>query len=160
MKGYISRASAIKRLGCTKEEFSQLLKDGLISYERKESGGYLISEGSLKAYQQRQAEDQLLILQKRVGMLEYELTMMRNALKGHGIDLPTSTIQESSRFPRLGQFGFSRRIMTIFRANGISTVEQLASYKESELKQIKGIGRKTVDELAWFLETKGMSLSK
>lgn len=157
MEGYISRQTAIKRLGCTKEDMNRFLRDGLIDYKRKDGGGYLISEESLKAFSKEHLNE-VAIKNDRIQQLEEENRYLRGLLTENGIvipEMPSSKTQSSQS--ALGLFALSRRTMAIFRANGIKTVEDLASYSISELKSLKGIGRKTIEELSWFLSLRNLS---
>lgn len=163
-KKYLSRATAQKRLGCTKNEFRELLENGTISFERKESGGFLIDAESVNDFIEKRASNNNTALCNRVRQLEARVELLEDLLERNGITIPDSLLQPKpgdatfvSKYPLLHEIPFSGRAHHVFREGGITTVEQLVGMKSGDLMKIHGCGKKTINEVRNYLASQGLS---
>ena len=163
-KKYISRSTAQKRMGCTKKELHELMENGTIAFERKESGGFLIDVESVKNYIAQRASNNNTALYNRIRQLEARVELMEDLLERNGIQIPDSLQQPApgepafqSEYPHLYELPFSGRALSVFRKGGITTVEQLAGMRSNDLMKIHGCGKKTLNEVWNFLASKGLT---
>lgn len=163
-KSYISRGTAQKRLSCTKNELRELMENGSIAFERKETGGFLIDVESVNNYIAKRASNNNTALYNRIRQLETRVELMEDLLARNGIQIPVSLKQPipgdpsfQSEYPSLYEFPFSSRALSVFRKGGITTVEQLAGMRSADLMKIHGCGKKTLNEIWNFLASKGLS---
>lgn len=163
-KKYISRATAQKRMGCTKKELRELMENGIIAFARKESGGFMIEVDSVNKYIAQKASNDNTALYNRIQQLEARVELMEDLLKRNGIQIPESLQQAEpvepafqSEYPPLNKLPFSGRARSVFRTGGITTVEQLAGMRSEDLIKIHGCGKKTLNEVWNFLASKGLT---
>ena len=163
-KKHISRTTAQKRMGCTKKELRELMENGTIAFERKESGGFLIDVESVNNYIAQRASNNNTALYNRIRQLEARVELMEDLLERNGIQIPDSLQQPApgepafqSEYPHLYELPFSGRALSVFRKGGITTVEQLAGMRSNDLMKIHGCGKKTLNEVWNFLASKGLT---
>ncbi|WP_404452923.1 RNA polymerase alpha subunit C-terminal domain-containing protein [Virgibacillus necropolis] len=90
---------------------------------------------------------------------------VRTCNKGHkyykSSDCPTCPICEQERKPNDGFLSLlgapARRAL---ENNGISTLQQLSNFSESEILQFHGMGPSSIPKLRASLQTKGLSFKK
>lgn len=163
-KKYISRSTAQKRMGCTKKELRELMENGIISFARKESGGFMIDVDSVNKFIAQKASSDNTALYNRIQQLEARVELMEDLLKRNGIQIPEYLQQAEpveptfqSDYPLLNKLPFSGRARSVFRTGGITTVEQLARMRSEDLIRIHGCGKKTLNEIWNFLASKGLT---
>ncbi len=127
-KQYISRGTAQKRTGLSKNAFLKLLEDGTITFARKESGGCLIDVDSVRKFIERRNQNNSEALSLLVQKLKDRINYLEGLLAQNGIEVPSESNETKTGILQntglnYGQYYRHFRNRKLYRLVAFATIE-------------------------------------